>query len=395
MQANNKTDIASNGALSVERSIVELRRGRDVEVIDSHAMANDSTNSVLVTALDRLEASRLVDFANEQGQFQLLISRERAQALGLTVTADAIAITVSADASLGLLARLAGMGSADAGADVAFEFANLPTQVASAALLLARQAAVLPALLFRHVSTPIANSHHLRVCATDIETYPNMRGQLLQRVSSAPVQLDSHEHCEFIVFRERFGDAEHVAIVVGEPDTAKPVLVRLHSACLTGDLLGSLRCDCGEQLRGAVARIAEAGGGVVLYLDQEGRGIGLANKLRAYQLQDNGLDTIDANQHLGFLADERTYTAASAMLTALGITRLQLLTNNPAKVEALHDSGIEVAGRIPMPATVNPHNARYLQTKCDRAGHLGLDINAVEADCANHPSMEVKAVEAK
>jgi GTP cyclohydrolase II len=150
------------------------------------------------------------------------------------------------------------------------------------------------------------------------------------------------------------------------------VPVRLHSACLTGDLLGSLRCDCGEQLRTAVQRIAALGGGVLLYLDQEGRGIGLPNKLRAYVLQDGGLDTVDADRHLGFLADERSYDVAAALLTELGYKRIRLLTNNPQKINSLRDHGIEVVGRVPLVTTSNSHNERYLRAKHERAGHLDL-----------------------
>jgi GTP cyclohydrolase II len=159
-------------------------------------------------------------------------------------------------------------------------------------------------------------------------------------------------------------------VIIGKFDQKSAVPVRLHSACLTGDLLGSLRCDCGEQLRTAVARIAALGGGVLLYLDQEGRGIGLPNKLRAYVLQDEGLDTVDADQHLGFLADERTYEVAAALLEELGIERITLLTNNPQKISALRDHGIEIVGRLPLVTSSNTHNERYLKAKTERAGHL-------------------------
>jgi GTP cyclohydrolase II len=146
--------------------------------------------------------------------------------------------------------------------------------------------------------------------------------------------------------------------------------VRLHSACLTGDLFGSLRCDCGEQLRTAVRRIAELGGGIQLYLDQEGRGIGLANKLRAYAIQDTGLDTLDADRHLGFRADERSYGVAAAMLGSLGVGPVQLLTNNPQKIAALRELGIDVIGRLSLITSTNVHNERYLRAKRERAGHL-------------------------
>lgn len=173
-----------------------------------------------------------------------------------------------------------------------------------------------------------------------------------------------------VAFRPGDGGAEHLAIIVGFPDGRQPVLARLHSECFTGDLLGSLRCDCGPQLRGAIRAMAEAGGGVVLYLAQEGRGIGLINKLRAYALQDSGLDTIDANEALGFEADERQFRPAAEMLKKLGFGAVRLLTNNPRKVEGLEKLGIQVVERVPHAFPANDHNARYLATKASRAGHL-------------------------
>ncbi len=175
-----------------------------------------------------------------------------------------------------------------------------------------------------------------------------------------------------MVFREKDSDFEHVAVIVGNPDFngKEPVRVRLHSSCLTGDLFGSLRCDCGDQLRGTVQRLAKDGGGIVLYLSQEGRGIGIANKLRAYRRQDAGLDTLDANHALGFRMDERHFEVAAAMLKSLGCTHINLLTNNPAKIAALRDAGIDVVEREGVKGGVNAHNQRYLLTKMKRGGHL-------------------------
>jgi GTP cyclohydrolase II len=192
----------------------------------------------------------------------------------------------------------------------------------------------------------------------------------LKRTSQSRVPLAEAEESRIVLFRDEHGLGEHVAVVIGNPDVRGVVPVRLHSACLTGDLLGSLRCDCGEQLRAAVHRIAELGGGVLLYLDQEGRGIGLANKLRAYAIQDTGLDTVDADRHLGFHADERNYDVAAALLRELGIKRIRLLTNNPRKIDALKQHGIDVVGRLPLVAPPNTHNERYLRAKRERSGHL-------------------------
>jgi GTP cyclohydrolase II len=184
------------------------------------------------------------------------------------------------------------------------------------------------------------------------------------------VPLADAENARLVAFRPRDGGGEHLAIVIGAPDPADAVLVRLHSQCFTGDLLASLRCDCGEQLRGAIAAIARAGGGVLLYLPQEGRGIGLVNKLRAYQLQDAGFDTLDANEQLGFDADERVYLPAAEMLRQLGFLQVRLLTNNPDKVAALERCGIRIVERVPHVFPANGHNERYLRTKATRSGHF-------------------------
>jgi GTP cyclohydrolase II len=189
-------------------------------------------------------------------------------------------------------------------------------------------------------------------------------------VSDGPVPLEEAEDAHFIFFRESNGILEHVAILIGDrtcwPD---PVPVRIHSACLTGDLFGSLRCDCGEQLRGSLEFFAAKGGGVLLYLAQEGRGIGLGNKLRAYSLQQEGLDTVDADCTLGFGADERCYDAAVQMLRYLQVKRIQLLTNNPEKVRAVREAGIQVVDRQPLYGTLNRHNLKYVKAKVHKAGH--------------------------
>jgi len=191
------------------------------------------------------------------------------------------------------------------------------------------------------------------------------------RISSrARLPLASAENTEVVAFRPADGGPEHLALVIGDPSRASPVLVRLHSACLTGDVLGSLKCDCGPQLHTALAAIAaNPGGGILLYLQQEGRGIGLLNKLRAYALQDQGFDTVDANTRLGFEPDERDFTLAAAMLKQLGVGEVVLLTNNPGKVEGLAVHGLKVT-RIEHSMAPNPHNQAYLGTKRDRQGHM-------------------------
>ncbi|MBB5272294.1 GTP cyclohydrolase II [Quisquiliibacterium transsilvanicum] len=171
-------------------------------------------------------------------------------------------------------------------------------------------------------------------------------------------------------FEEIASGREHVALTLGEVSDGAPVLARMHSECLTGDALYSLRCDCGAQLEAALAAIAAEGRGVLLYLRQEGRGIGLLNKIRAYRLQDAGADTVEANHQLGLAADLRTYEAAAEMFALLGVSRLRLMTNNPRKIRALEERGIEIAERMPLQIQPNPHNAGYLRTKATRLGHL-------------------------
>ncbi|MEK9660973.1 MAG: GTP cyclohydrolase II, partial [Alphaproteobacteria bacterium] len=203
-----------------------------------------------------------------------------------------------------------------------------------------------------------------------VQDYRSAEARTLRQVGAARVPISGAENTRIMAFRPPDGGHEHLAIVIGTPDPAEPVLTRVHSECFTGDLLGSLRCDCGDQLRGAVEAIAAAGAGVILYMAHEGRGIGLVNKLRAYALQDDGHDTIDANVQLGFDADERFYLPAAEMLRQLGFSRVRLLTNNPEKVAALTEWGIEVTERVPHSFPSNPHNEAYLSTKQQRAGHM-------------------------
>jgi GTP cyclohydrolase II len=242
--------------------------------------------------------------------------------------------------------------------------------VEQACVTLAKLSRVLPAVAIATVSAPASLNEVVRVSVNAIENYMNQAGQSLELVSQARVPLEDAENVRILAFRPRDGGIEHLAIVVGEPDLAKPVLVRLHSECFTGDLLGSLRCDCGNQLRGAIAEMARAGSGVLLYLAQEGRGIGLVNKLRAYRLQDAGFDTVDANFQLGFDSDERSYLPAAQMLRLLGISHVRLMTNNPLKLDALARHGIEVVERVPHVFASNQHNRGYLRTKAIKSGHL-------------------------
>jgi len=190
-----------------------------------------------------------------------------------------------------------------------------------------------------------------------------------------PTELGEYQLC---LYTDNRDDKEHLAVVMGEVQGKSEVLVRVHSECFTGDVLGSRRCDCGEQLQRSMQMIAETGEGVMIYLRQEGRGIGLLDKLRAYNLQDQGYDTVDANLALGHQVDERDYTAAARILDNLGVGSIRLITNNPLKILHLSELGIHVTERVPLPATVYADNAQYLFTKALRMDHL-LDLQAVPA----------------
>lgn len=247
-------------------------------------------------------------------------------------------------------------------------------ELAQAALILAKLGRLLPAVLAAPVRPDVAADAErlglLSVSAADLLAYPTAAAAGLRQIAAARVPLENAEDSQVIAFRTEGSAIEHLAIVVGHPETVDAPLVRIHSECFTGDLLGSLRCDCGTQLRGAIARMAEEGAGVLLYLAQEGRNIGLVNKLRAYTLQDRGLDTLDANRALGWGADERNFLIAATMLEALGVHRIRLLTNNPDKLAALAACGVDVIGREAHAYAPNGVNDHYLATKAERFGHL-------------------------
>jgi 3,4-dihydroxy 2-butanone 4-phosphate synthase/GTP cyclohydrolase II len=212
--------------------------------------------------------------------------------------------------------------------------------------------------------------HNLKIISVnELISYRLRREKLVERVAEATLPLPMGSFT-VIAYRSVIDPDEHVALVMGDISTPEPVLVRVHSQCVTGDVFGSLRCDCGAQLEESLKRIAQEGRGVVVYMRQEGRGIGLHNKLRAYALQDNGMDTVEANQALGFPADRRDYGIGMQILVDLGVHEMRLLTNNPGKRAGLEGYGLKVVERVPIITEPNPHNVRYLETKRTKLGHL-------------------------
>ncbi len=360
-------------AVRVDRACGELRHGRPL------ALSIESGH-LLAAAIETLDEALLHSLQQAAAPLQLVLSAERLQALPVPGGTDEPLVKgwlQPPGVGLQPLQRLAAMsaGTPDLHLLRQPQPLNAAEPAALAALSLCKRARLLPALLLvalpSHALASLDAAQVLHFDPADVALALPVQAGRLRRVSDAHVPLAAEENCTIVLFREVDADAEHVAIVVGEPPADAPVPVRLHSACLTGDLLGSLRCDCGPQLQRAVAQLSVTGG-VLLYLDQEGRGTGLANKLRAYRLQDAGLDTLQADRHLGFREDERDFAAAAAMLKALGHTRIHLLTNNPQKIEALRSHGIEVVDRLPLPGPMNSHNERYLRTKRE-SGHLGGD----------------------
>jgi GTP cyclohydrolase II len=300
----------------------------------------------------------------------LLLTHARARTLKIRLyTPDVVALPIAAHATPERLLAIADP-TADLAEPMKGPFAAMREplpEAFAASVKLAKLSGLLPATVATRVKKVPADVFLISVA--DIRDFEKQSVETLALVTRARVPLAGAENTELVAFRARDGGPEHYAIVIGAPPPHEPALTRLHSECFTGDLLGSLKCDCGPQLRGAIETIAQAGGGIVLYLAQEGRGIGLINKLRAYRLQDQGFDTMQANERLGFEADERLYQVAARMLSLLGYSKVRLLTNNPAKVEALKAAGIEVIERVPHRFAATAHSRAYLASKA-KAGHL-------------------------
>jgi GTP cyclohydrolase II len=355
---------------AVHRAVAELKRGVPVLL--------EAAPGLVVLPAETAGAPGLADFAAlaQPGAVVLLLASGRAGAIqaGQKAAGEGGIRAVRMEPALLDPAVLRGL--ADPTAEQLLpqppRLCAVP-EAAAPALALAKLARLLPAMLAAPCRAGAAASAKalglLSVQADDVLHYPMASAAGLVRVAEARVPLEGVPDARVVAFRSPDLGVEHLAILVGRPESAVEPLVRIHSECFTGDLLGSLRCDCGPQLRGAICRMAEEGSGVLLYLAQEGRGIGLVNKLRAYALQDAGLDTVDANYALGWGADERNYLMAATMLAELGIGAVRLLTNNPGKVAALAACGVTVR-REHHAFAPNGVNDVYLATKAERFGHL-------------------------
>jgi GTP cyclohydrolase II len=359
----------------VERAAAEFRRGMPILLGGANpgqsglALASETASDALLAGLAGLFSHAPV----------MLLSHARARTLKIPLyTPGVIAIRLEKDVRPARLHAVADPAT-DLDHPLKGPFDPLREALpesAHAAVKLAKLGGLLPSAVYYALSDGdyaalAADGVLLAASAAAILAYEAEALRTLGIVTRARLPLRDAEDTELIAFRPADGGPEHYALVIGHPgEGGAPALTRLHSECFTGDLLGSLRCDCGDQLRGAIAAIAKAGGGVLLYLAQEGRGIGLMNKLRAYRLQDEGFDTMEANERLGFEADERFYAIAARMLNLLGISSVRLMTNNPEKVRALEDAGIAVRERVSHTFPDNVHNRAYLKAKAEKGGHL-------------------------
>lgn len=356
--------------VTVDRAIAEFRAARPV-------LLRDGVNQALALSAELADADlaqRLDELA--RGRAHLILSAARLRRLGAKGRSETGILAMPA-LDLARIETLALKIDAKVDAPVA------PAgSLDEAAIELARLSLVLPATILVPVAADeIAGEPLVEVTIQAINAYRGEQVASLAIVGRAPVPLEGAPETEFVVFRGGEGLRDQVAIIVGKPNLDTAVPVRLHSACLTGDLFGSLKCDCGDQLRETVQWMAENEGGILLYLDQEGRGNGISNKMRAYRLQSQGWDTYDADEVLGFDLDQRHFDFAATMLKQLGVTSVTALTNNPLKIGAIKAAGLEVAATQRVLGRPNVHNVRYLASKRDRAGHF-IDMDALMARAA-------------
>ena len=407
MATTKKEPGLERGLVSVEEAMEEFRQGRPVIIIDDKDRENEGDVCIPADAC----TAEMINFmaTHARGLICVAMTGERLDALGLPLMTGrnnsplGTAFTVSVEAREGvttgistadrartvevlvnpssgpddltrpghtfpLRARDGGVlvraGQTEASVDLAKLAERAPAAVICEIMRADGTMARMPDLI------RFGRTHKLKIVSVNqIIAYRVQNERLVERVADSQMPTRFGEF-RAIAYRTLIDTREHVAFVMGDMDGDEPVLARVHDQCVTGDVFGSLRCDCGEQLEKALTLVSEAGRGVVLYMDQEGRGIGLHNKIRAYHLQDGGLDTVEANEALGFPADKREYGIGMQILLDLGIHKLRLMTNNPIKRAGLEGFGLEIVERVPIEVTPNPHNLRYLRTKREKMGHI-------------------------
>ncbi len=363
-----------NAVMRAARGGTELRRGGTVMLRLANGACGLCRAAELSDCDDMIRLSRLAGSAP-----LLILTAPRLSSLGRDLRDGYPVATVALpDSRRDVFFDLAfGQNDQMNGNDFTI-IAEKPGSLADMAAQLLRSAKLIPAALFvrlplRDVAAQdrFARQHNMMIVESrDIDQYSHEAASFVNIAARARVPLAVSEDAEIVMFRAEIGGEEHFAVLIGDGANSDTPLVRLHSQCITGDILGSLKCDCGDQLQAAMQLMADSGGGILVYLAQEGRDIGLLNKMRAYALQDNGLDTVDANHALGFDTDERLFLPAARILQALDVSKIQLITNNPDKISQLEQHGITVTARVPLVLATNPHNHNYLKTKKTRTGHL-------------------------
>ena len=355
----------------MERAILDLRQGGIVMIKDRRGQAG------LVQAAEFTDQGSSIAEAVGGGMPVLCLTSRHSEVFGgVNPAMPCHTIAIGALEDDEILALILG-DTAHLPADVGL-LAEKEGSLPHLACTLLRRAKLVPAALLvrlthldNHQLQAAADTHHITVIdgpqldMLNIETIAEVTV-----AAKAKLPLSMAPETDIVMFRQPTGREEHFAVIVAGGNINETPLVRLHSQCVTGDILSSLKCDCGPQLHHALAQMNEEGGGILLYLAQEGRDIGLINKIRAYALQDKGFDTVDANHKLGFETDERFFGPAAAMLNALGVTRIRLMTNNPEKIAQLSSHGIEIVERVALSLPSNPHNEGYLETKQSRTGHI-------------------------
>lgn len=348
------------------RARADLRMGVPIVIVGPDGGA-------IAASAETLSPQRLADLCALSGKPVVALTARRAETLkARAYDGDLARILLPADADLGWIQALADPAD-DLRAPMKGPLLSQrdgPANLHRIALALLKSARLLPAAVVLPVPPDTVAGLGLTQIDADLAAAHLAERSPLHEVISARLPIEVSETSRLHVFRPEDGGEEHYAIEIGRPDRQLPVLTRLHSACFTGDLIGSLKCDCGPQLRAALAQMGHEGAGILLYLNQEGRGIGLANKMRAYSLQDQGFDTVEANHRLGFEDDERDFRLGSDILKSLGFSQVRLLTNNPAKIDMMQATGVAVVERVPLHVGENTHNKAYLATKAAKSGHL-------------------------
>jgi GTP cyclohydrolase II len=351
---------------TLARARADLRMGLPVILCAPEGCA-------LAAAAETLPDARLADLRGFDGPVVVAITARRAETLkARAYDGDLARIVLPRDADLGWMRAVADPAD-DLRAPMKGPLRSMrdgPSGLHRTAIALLKSARLLPAAVVVTVSAEAVAGFGLTRIDRDEADAAMAAGSPLTEVVSARLPMSVSQAGRLHVFRPDDGGEEHYAVEIGRPDRSIPALARLHSACFTGDLLGSLKCDCGPQLRAALAQMGREGAGVLLYLNQEGRGIGLANKMRAYSLQDQGFDTVEANHRLGFEDDERDFRIGSDILKSLGFGAVRLLTNNPAKIAMMRKTGISVVERVPLKVGQTDQNRAYLATKAAKSGHL-------------------------